>query len=194
MICIQLCYPSLFRKPGKIMCHWQDHKTWWSVTEMPVHPFHTPVCWNCRMPGGERMAPAMKSLTTHCMSPYRCFKKPAVHFGTNKFMSSADRMELEYSQLFLHCPAPLQTEILCPSGANLMAESKRLEPQNIIHVINSAWMSHQHSCSTFTNWGRISMQHLPATSRIILSSVSWVISVSNPIFRESPVTALPRAL
>lgn len=21
-----------------------DHRTWWSVTEMPVHQFHTPVC------------------------------------------------------------------------------------------------------------------------------------------------------
>lgn len=133
MICIQLCYPSLFRNPGKIMSHWQAHKSWWSVTDMPGHPFHTPVCWNCRMPGGERMAPAMKSLTMHCMSPYRCFKKPAVHFGTNKFMSSADRMELEYGQLFLHCLAPFQTKILCPSGANLVAESKRLEPQNHSH-------------------------------------------------------------
>lgn len=25
-------------------CLLAGHRTWWSVAEMPVHPFHTPVC------------------------------------------------------------------------------------------------------------------------------------------------------
>lgn len=87
------------------------HKTWWCVTEMLVHSFHTPVCWNCPMLRGERMAPAMKSLTMHCMSHYRCFKKPAVHFGTNKFAPWVNHIELENSQLLLHCAVlPLHLE------------------------------------------------------------------------------------
>lgn len=71
----------------------------------------------------------MKSLTMHCMSPWRCYKNSAAHFGGNKFAPSVDHIRLEYSQLkaFLCRPAPLRGEILCPAAAKLVAGASTLK-------------------------------------------------------------------
>lgn len=84
------------------------------------------------------MATATKSLTMHCMPLYKCFKKPVFHFGTNKFAPSVDHIELEYSQGFFALPSTTPCGDSLPIWGQSSGRSKTLEPQNIIHMINSA--------------------------------------------------------
>jgi len=79
------------------------------------------------MPGAERVATAMKSLTMNCV---RCYKNPAIHFGGKKFAPSVDHIELEYNQLkaFLRCPSLLHGGDPLLSWGQAGGRSKSLAP------------------------------------------------------------------
>lgn len=131
------------------------------------------------------MAPATKSLTMHCISPYTYFRKPAVYLSTNKCAPSVDHIELEDSYFCTaqhHCTWRFSAQL----GPVWCQKQEIRTPKHHSHDKQCLDVPPSTAALIPQNWGGISMWRLPATCEIILPIVSWVISVPNPILQAPP--------